>query len=60
VSLEIFQLLQKINSWGTTIIMSTHDLQLIKPYHYRTIELHQGSMIKGGDSTLKPKFDGGH
>jgi cell division transport system ATP-binding protein len=59
VSQEIFQLLQKINSWGTTIIMSTHDLQLIKPYHYRTIELHQGIIVKGGDSTLKPKVNGG-
>ncbi len=59
VSQEIFQLLQKINSWGTTVIMSTHDLQLIKPYHYRTIELNQGIIIKGGDSTLKPKVNGG-
>ncbi|NLD93327.1 MAG: cell division ATP-binding protein FtsE [Fibrobacter sp.] len=59
VSNEIFMLLQKINSWGTTIIMSTHDLQLIKPYHYRTIELHQGVLIKGADSTLKPKVFGG-
>jgi cell division transport system ATP-binding protein len=58
VSQEIFRLLQKINSWGTTIIMSTHDLQLIKPYHYRTIELHQGLLIKGADSTLKPKVIG--
>lgn len=59
VSQEIFKLLQKINSWGTTIIMSTHDLQLIKPYHYRKIELHQGTLIKGADSTLKPKVFGG-
>ena len=59
VSNEIFKLLQKINSWGTTIIMSTHDLQLIRQYHYRTIELHQGMLIKGGDSTLKPKVIGG-
>jgi len=60
VSQEIFKLLQKINSWGTTIIMSTHDLQLIRPYHYRTIELHQGLLIKGADSTLKPKVIGGY
>jgi cell division transport system ATP-binding protein len=59
VSHEIFSLLQTINSWGTTVIMSTHDLQLIRPYHYRTIELHQGMMIRGGDSTLKPKVIGG-
>ncbi len=59
VSRDIFKLLQIINSWGTTIIMSTHDLQLIRPYHYRTIVLSQGMLVKGGDSTLKPKVIGG-
>jgi cell division transport system ATP-binding protein len=56
VSLEIFELLQTINSWGTTILMATHDLNLIAPYHYRTIELHRGTLVKGADATLKPKF----
>ncbi|MDR2579041.1 MAG: cell division ATP-binding protein FtsE [Chitinispirillales bacterium] len=56
VSQEIFELLQTINSWGTTVIMSTHDHSLIAPYHYRTIELHRGALIKGADATLKPKF----
>ncbi|MDG5814260.1 cell division ATP-binding protein FtsE [Chitinispirillales bacterium ANBcel5] len=58
VSKDIFELLQIINSWGTTVIMSTHDLQLIKPYHYRLIELSYGKLTKGADSTLKPKFKG--
>ncbi|MDR3012577.1 MAG: cell division ATP-binding protein FtsE [Chitinispirillales bacterium] len=58
VSQEIFKLLQTINSWGTTVIMATHDLNLIAPYHYRTIELHRGTLIKGADATLKPKFMG--
>jgi len=59
VSLEIFKLLQTINSWGTTVIMATHDLNLIAPYHYRIIELHRGTLIKGADVTLKPKFSVG-
>jgi cell division transport system ATP-binding protein len=58
VSKEIFQLLQTINSWGTTVIMATHDLNLIAPYHYRIIELSRGSLIKGADATLKPKILG--
>ncbi len=60
VSLEIFHLLQTINSWGTTVIMSTHDLELIEPYHYRRIELSRGKLIRGADSTIKPKFTGAH
>ncbi|KMQ51842.1 Cell division transporter, ATP-binding protein FtsE [Chitinispirillum alkaliphilum] len=60
VSQEIFQLLQTINSWGTTVIMSTHDMKLIEPYHYRLIELSRGKLIKGADSTVKPKFTGAH
>ncbi|MFP4164723.1 MAG: cell division ATP-binding protein FtsE [Chitinispirillaceae bacterium] len=56
VSHEIFGLLQTINSWGTTVIMATHDLHLIAPYHYRTIELSRGALIGGGDNTLKPKI----
>lgn len=58
VSKEIFELLQTINSWGTTVLMATHDLNLISPYHYRTIELSRGALIKGADATLKPKFTG--
>ncbi|MCL2688724.1 MAG: cell division ATP-binding protein FtsE [Chitinispirillia bacterium] len=58
VSQEIFALLQTINSWGTTVLMATHDLNLISPYHYRTIELSRGALIKGADATLKPKFTG--
>ncbi|NLP02590.1 MAG: cell division ATP-binding protein FtsE [Fibrobacter sp.] len=60
VSQDIFKLLQTINSWGTTVIMATHDLQLIKPYHYRQLILSRGSLIKGGDASVKPKFFGGN
>jgi cell division transport system ATP-binding protein len=46
VSKEIFSLLQAINSRGTTVIMATHDQQLIKPFHYRRIMLSQGVLVK--------------
>lgn len=56
VSKEIFSLLQTINSWGTTVIMATHDLHLIEPYHYRQLILSRGTLVQGGDATLKPKI----
>lgn len=58
VSKDIFQLLKDINSWGTTVIMATHDLNLIEPYHYRRLVLSRGTLVKGGDSTIKPKVMG--
>jgi cell division transport system ATP-binding protein len=56
ISHEIFKLLQIINSWGTIVIMSTHDLSLIKPYHYRHMILSQGKLISGHDISCKPKY----
>ncbi len=56
VSIEIFELLKKINNRGTTVIMATHDLHFIKRYHYRCITLDRGFLIKGSNSTVKPKF----
>lgn len=55
ISHEIFKLLQMINSWGTTVIMATHDLALIEPYHYRHIVLSHGKLAAGHDISLKPK-----
>jgi len=55
ISGEIFSLLQEINSWGTTIIMATHDMHLIETCHYRRLVLDRGMLVGGGDETLKPK-----
>lgn len=56
ISVEIFELLKLINSWGTTIIMATHDLHLTKRYHYRQITLDRGILVSGHSIALKPKF----
>lgn len=56
ISMEIFSLLQKINSWGTTVIMATHDLTLIEPYHYRHFKLANSKLISGNNITCKPKL----
>jgi len=56
ISREIFALLKEINSWGTTVVMATHDLHLIERSHYRRLILDRGVLIKGSFSTLKPKL----
>jgi cell division transport system ATP-binding protein len=56
ISQEIFNLLKEINSWGTTVIMATHDLHFVEKYHYRRLILDRGVLIKGTNSTVKPKF----
>jgi cell division transport system ATP-binding protein len=56
ISREIFALLKMINSWGTTVIMATHDLQLIEQYHYRRIMLDRGCVVGGSNASVKPKF----
>jgi len=54
-SIEIFKLLQKINSDGTTVIMATHDVTLIDLNKARHIHIEKGKIIS--DSDKKPKSD---
>lgn len=44
-SIEIFDLLKKINADGTTVIMSTHDVTLIDLHKARHITLQKGKII---------------
>jgi cell division transport system ATP-binding protein len=46
IAVEIFGLLQRVNSWGTTVIMATHDRHFIESYPYREIVLDQGTLLK--------------
>jgi len=43
-SLEIFNLLKKINEAGTTVIMATHDVTIINFHHARHIHLEKGKI----------------
>lgn len=52
ISDEIFSLIEKINSWGATVIMSTHDKSFIERTHYREIALAHGQVIRGGGSRI--------
>ena len=44
MSYEIVDLLDHINSDGTTVIMVTHDLHLVKTFNHRVITLKNGTI----------------
>jgi cell division transport system ATP-binding protein len=48
----VIQLLKDINAGGTSVIMATHDLEMVRSTDYRTIELNHGRIVF--DSADKP------
>lgn len=56
ISLEIMELFKQINAWGTTVVMATHNLELINRYRYRHIVINRGRIVQGGDRTQKPNL----
>lgn len=53
MSIEIVNLLRHINKCGTTVIMVTHDVSLVKMFPFRVVEISKGRVIStresGGD-----------
>jgi cell division transport system ATP-binding protein len=50
----IFQLFQEINATGMTVLMATHDLDLVRAHpHYRVLELGEGELVF--DSAAEPE-----
>ena len=45
-SLEIMTLLQEINNLGTTVLVVTHDMELVKKFARRVITLEEGLVVK--------------
>jgi len=41
----VFQLLKDINAAGTSVIMATHDLEMVRSTEFRTIELNHGRVV---------------
>lgn len=41
----VFQLLKDINAGGTSVIMATHDLEMVRSTEFRTIELNHGRVV---------------
>lgn len=52
-SAEIGELLNRIAELGTTVLVSTHDQQLLKKFSAPEIHLHQGRLIKNTIPTKK-------
>ena len=53
---NLLQLLQEINETGRTIIMATHDYELVKKFEARTIKFEKG-IIQETDNTQEIDFD---
>lgn len=45
-SMEIMQLLLKINEQGTAVIMATHDYEIVKQIPKRIIKIEKGTILK--------------
>jgi len=59
-SKEIMKILTEINKRGTTVIMATHDREIVNHYSKRVIELKNGTIIKdikAGGYDDEPKED---
>src|SRR5690349_6299122 len=48
LSLEILNLFREINARGTTVIIATHDRELIRRVGRRTLTLDHGHVVEGG------------
>ncbi len=46
LSLEIMNLLREINAGGTTVLVATHDRELIRLVGRRTVTLDQGRVVE--------------
>ena len=45
-ALEVMDLLEEINKSGTTIIMATHNKQIVDDYRHRVLELKDGKLVR--------------
>ena len=51
----VFQLLRDINATGTSVIMATHDLAMVRTAEARTIELNHGRVVFDSTETPAPE-----
>lgn len=52
---EIVDLLSRINESGTTIIMATHNPQIVEKLKKRVVELHKGNLVKDSKKPAESK-----
>jgi len=48
LALDIMNLFRDINASGTTVLVATHDRELIRRVGRRTVSLEQGRLVEGG------------
>ena len=60
---DIMDIFQRINAAGTTIIMATHDRDIVNRMYRRVIELESGRIVRdekrGGYESFMEKYGGG-
>ena len=49
----VMKLFEQFNSWGTTIIIATHDEAIYRRAEHRVIELHSGRFVTTDKRTMK-------
>jgi len=47
LSLEIMRLFERLNTRGTTVLVATHDVNLVEQLGKRVIRIHRGRIIEG-------------
>ncbi len=53
MSFDIVNLLSSINECGTTVIMVTHDITLVKMFNFRVVEISHGRLINDNKKVVK-------
>ena len=53
MSYEIVELLSQINKCGTTVIMVTHDISIVKKFNFRVIEISEGKLKRDTKSEVE-------
>lgn len=53
MSYEIVDLLNHINATGTTVVMVTHEHNLVRHFHHRVITIDKGSVVSDSDDSDK-------
>jgi cell division transport system ATP-binding protein len=57
LSREIMHLFEQFNQVGVTVLIATHDIDLIERMHYRILTLQQGRLVRGhGNATQHPEL----
>ena len=53
MSYEIVELLSQINKCGTTVVMVTHDISIVKKFNFRVIEISEGKLKRDTKSEVE-------